>query len=121
MAHSRLSPICSAAPSGDFSARQTRSDASENRATARQDYFTKASRAGAARLRPAAHLDICEIRVDRADDHGFVLLTYDTTPGYTDTQAFPAAPVKWTYKAIYRVGDAQVGLWSLPVSVTVGA
>jgi hypothetical protein len=42
------------------------------------------------------------------------------TPGYTDTQPFPAAPTKWTYRAIYRVGDSQVGLWSLPVSVTVG-
>jgi hypothetical protein len=26
----------------------------------------------------------------------------------------------WTYKAIYRVGDAQVGQWSNPVSITVG-
>lgn len=23
-----------------------------------------------------------------------------------------AAPAKWKYRAIYRVGDAQVGLWS---------
>ena len=68
----------------------------------------------------SAYLDICEIQVDRADGKGFVLLTYDTTPGYTDTQPFPAAPTKWTYRAIYRVGDAQVGVWSLPVSVTVG-
>jgi hypothetical protein len=36
------------------------------------------------------------------------------------TQPFPAAPVKWTYQAIYRVGDARVGQWSKPVSVTVG-
>ena len=69
----------------------------------------------------SAYLDICEIQVDRADGHGFGLLTCDTTPGCTDTQPFPAAPAKWTYKAIYRVADAQVGLWSLPVSVTVGA
>ena len=67
----------------------------------------------------AAFLDICEIQVDRGDGKGFVLLTYDTTPGYTDTQPFPATPVKWTYKAIYRVGDAQVGLWSNPVTLTV--
>jgi hypothetical protein len=45
----------------------------------------------------------------------------DTTPGYTDTQPFPAASVKWTYKAIYRLDDAQVGVWSQPVSVTVPA
>ena len=31
-----------------------------------------------------------------------------------------ATPVKWTYCGIYRVGDAQVGVWSNPVSVTVG-
>ena len=39
--------------------------------------------------------------------------------GYTDTQPFPAAPVKWTYRAIYRVSDAQVGVWSQTVNVTV--
>ena len=39
----------------------------------------------------------------------------------TDTQPFPAAPVTSTYRAIYRVGDSQVGQWSLPVSVTVPA
>jgi hypothetical protein len=68
----------------------------------------------------AAFLDICEILVDRGDGKGFVLLTFDTTPNYTDTAPFPAVPTKWTYKAIYRVGDAQVGLWSLPVSIVVG-
>ncbi|HEY5041366.1 MAG TPA: hypothetical protein VIK53_05130 [Verrucomicrobiae bacterium] len=69
----------------------------------------------------SAYLDICEIQVDRGDGKGFVLLAFDTTPGYTDTQPFPAAPVTWTYRAIYRVGDAQVGQWSNPVSVTVPA
>ena len=69
----------------------------------------------------SAFLDSCEIQVDRADGMGFVLLTIDTTPGYTDTQPFPAAPVTWTYRAIYRVDDAQVGQWSLSVSVTVPA
>lgn len=44
-----------------------------------------------------------------------------SSPGYTDTQAFPAAPAIWTYRAIYRVGDNQTGQWSLPVSVTVPA
>jgi hypothetical protein len=68
----------------------------------------------------SAYLDICEIQVDRHDGKGAGLLTYDTTPGYTDTAPFPAAPAIWTYTAIYRVGDARVGLWSLPVSVTVG-
>jgi hypothetical protein len=69
----------------------------------------------------SAFLDSCEIQVDRADGKGFVLLTIDTTPGYTDTQPFPATSVKWTYKAIYRLDDAQVGLWSQPASVTVPA
>ena len=67
-----------------------------------------------------AYLDICEIEVDRADGKGFVLLTFDTTPNYTDTTPFPATPTKWTYRAIYRVGDSRVGQWSKPVSVTVG-
>ena len=68
----------------------------------------------------AAFLDLCEIQVDRADGKGFIPLTFDTTPGYVDTQPFPAAPAKWTYKAIYRLGDVQVGQWSNPVSLTVG-
>ena len=59
--------------------------------------------------------------LDRGDGKGFGLLAYDTTPGYTDTTPFPAAPVKWIYRAIYRVADSQVGQWSLPVSVTVPA
>ena len=68
----------------------------------------------------SAFLDLCEIQVDRGDGKGFVALTFDTTPGYLDTQPFPATPVKWTYQAIYRVGDSRVGQWSKPVSVTVG-
>jgi hypothetical protein len=63
-------------------------------------------------------LDMIEILVDRGN--GFVPLAYDTTPGYTDTAPFPAAPAKWTYKAIYRKGDSQVGQWSNEVSLTVG-
>jgi hypothetical protein len=66
----------------------------------------------------SSFLDQIEIQVDRGQ--GFVALAFDTTPGYTDTQPFPAAPVKWTYQAIYRVGDSRVGQWSKPVSVTVG-
>jgi hypothetical protein len=66
------------------------------------------------------YLDMCEIQVDRGDGKGYVALAFDTTPGYTDTAPFPAAPAKWTYRAIYRVNDAQVGLWSKPVTVAVG-
>ena len=67
----------------------------------------------------AAFLDLCELQVDRSDGKGRVLLAYDTTPGYNDTAPFPATPTKWTYWAIYRIGDAQVGLWSKPVTITV--
>ena len=58
--------------------------------------------------------------VGRGDGKGFVLLTVDTTPNYVDTQPFPAAKTVWSYKAIYRADDAQVGQWSQPVSVAVG-
>jgi len=68
-----------------------------------------------------AYLDLCEIQVDRGDGKGFILLAYDSTPGYTDTAPLPVTPAKWTYRAIYRVGDSQVGLWSSPVSLTVQA
>jgi hypothetical protein len=68
----------------------------------------------------SAYLDQCEIQVDRGDGKGYGFLTYATSPGYTDTQPLPAAPVKWTYRAIYRVSDAEVGLWSNPVSLIVG-
>ena len=65
-------------------------------------------------------LDGVKILVDRADGKGAVLLTIDTTPGYTDTQPLPAIAAKWTYTAIYRVNDEDVGQWSAPVSITVG-
>ena len=68
-----------------------------------------------------AYLDMCELQVDRGDGKGFVPLAFDTTPNYTDTQPFPGARAVWTYRAIYRVGDAQVGVWSQPVSVAVPA
>jgi hypothetical protein len=48
------------------------------------------------------------------------MLTWDTTPDYTDTTPFPATPTKWKYRAIYRVADAQVGLWSGVKEVVVG-
>jgi hypothetical protein len=69
----------------------------------------------------SAFLDMLEIQVDRGDGKGFAFLTYDTTPNYTDTHPLPATPTKWKYRAIYRVGDAQVGVWSNTVEITVGA
>jgi hypothetical protein len=68
----------------------------------------------------SAFLDLLEIQVDRGDGKGWVFLTYDTTPNYTDTFPLPATPTKWKYRAIYRVGDAQVGVWSNTVEITVG-
>ncbi len=68
----------------------------------------------------AAYLDMLELLVDRADGKGFVTLAYDTTPNYTDTTPLPATPVKWTYKAIFRLGDQRIGQWSDEVSITVG-
>jgi hypothetical protein len=67
----------------------------------------------------AAFLDAIEIQVDRNDGKGFNLLTMDTTPGYTDTQPFPATKTVWTYRAIYQVADARVGVWSQNVSIAV--
>jgi hypothetical protein len=69
----------------------------------------------------AAWLDACEILVDRGDGKGYIPLVVDTTPDYNDTQPFPTAKTIWTYKAIYRADDHQVGQWSNPVSVTVPA
>jgi len=64
-------------------------------------------------------LDQCEIQVDRRDGRGFVLLTYTITPGYADPTPFPDAPVKWLYRAIYRLNDAQIGQWSNVTGITV--
>jgi len=66
-------------------------------------------------------LDACELQVDRGDGKGWIFLAIDTTPGYVDTAPFPAAPAKWSYRAIYRVDDTQVGQWSKPVALTVGS
>ena len=65
-----------------------------------------------------AFLDMLQMQVDRGQ--GWVDLAYDTTPGYTDTTPFPAALTTWKYRAIWRVGDAQVGVWSAEMGITVG-
>lgn len=60
-----------------------------------------------------------EIHVDRGA--GFVFLTIDTVPDYVDTQTPVAGQTAlWKYKAIYRLNDERVGLWSDVVSVAVG-
>lgn len=68
----------------------------------------------------SVYLDMIELEVDRGDGQGFGLLNFDTTPGYTDPAPLPVALTKWKYRAIYRVGDNRVGLWSNEASITVG-
>ena len=65
-------------------------------------------------------MDGIEIYVDRTKGV-FELLAFDTHPDYMDTTPLPAAggSAVWTYKAIYRHGDGQVGKWSDLVSITV--
>lgn len=61
-----------------------------------------------------------EIDVDRGDTQGWRFLTIDSVPNYLDTQAMPAAPAKWKYRAIYRLKDERVGQWSAVVEAMVG-
>lgn len=63
------------------------------------------------------HLDLIELHVDRGS--GYQLLTYDSSPNFTDPTPFPQAAAQWKYKAIYRRKDQRVGQWSDEVSITV--
>jgi len=67
-----------------------------------------------------AWLSGLEIHVDRGDGKGYGWLTVDTTPNDVDPQPFPPGKAVWSYKAICRAEDAQVGQWSQAVSVAVG-
>ena len=42
-------------------------------------------------------------------------------PGDTDPQPRPAVPVPWNDRAIWQVGDEQVGLCSEKAAITVGS
>ena len=68
----------------------------------------------------AAFLDMIDFEVDRGDGKGWVPLNSDSTPGYTDTFPQPTAPIRWKYRAIYRLGDQRVGKWSAEMSIIVG-
>jgi len=48
-------------------------------------------------------------------------LAFHTIPDYLDTAPLPAPGTSavWKYKAIYRLGDEQVGQWSDVVSIPV--
>ena len=65
--------------------------------------------------------DSINIYVDRKDGKGFVYLANDSQPDYLDTFPMPAGveSVVWYYKAVYRIGDEQVGQFSEPIQVTV--
>lgn len=66
--------------------------------------------------------DALEIWVDRGDGPGFAFLAIDLKPDYPDSFPLPAPGTSalWKYRAIYRLGDDQVGQWSDVISVTVG-
>jgi len=64
-----------------------------------------------------------DIYVDRSDGKGMTYLANDYTPNYEDriTLSADSPPAVWSYRAIYRVGDKQVGQYSDVVSITVNA
>ena len=64
--------------------------------------------------------DALELYVDRGDGKGFTFLALDTVPDYIDTQALPATPAVWKYKAMYRQDDQPIGQWSAVISVGLG-
>jgi hypothetical protein len=68
----------------------------------------------------SAYLDNIEFQKDWGDGKGFVSLTITASLTVTDTAPHPAARTAWAYRAIYRVGNRQVGIFSSPVSVGVG-
>lgn len=65
--------------------------------------------------------DSIDIYVERDAASGFVYLINDTQPDYIDTFPIPDGVnvVVWRYKAIYRIGDEQVGQFSEIISITV--
>jgi len=67
---------------------------------------------------PATSIDIY---VDRKDGLGFAYLANDSQPDYLDTFPVPAGVTTavWDYKAVYKIGDDQVGQFSDPMPVTV--
>ncbi len=64
--------------------------------------------------------DSLNIYVDRRDGQGFVFLVNDTIPDYIDTYPLAAGvnSAVWDYKARYRVGDDEVGVFSDTITIT---
>jgi len=54
-------------------------------------------------------------------DGKWYTLAIDTVPNYTDMEPLPPAgqSVVWQYRAIYKLKDERVGLWSDVVTITV--
>lgn len=69
------------------------------------------------------HMDAIEIYVDRGANAGYSLLAFQTQPNTIDAAPLPTTgqAVLWKYKAIYRLHDEHVGLWSDEVSIMVSA
>lgn len=65
-------------------------------------------------------MDSIDIYVDRGNGT-WVFLGTDTVPNFTDNSPLPAVgqTAVWKYRCIYKLDDAQVGLWSDDVSITV--
>jgi len=65
--------------------------------------------------------DSIDIYVERIAGAGFTFLANDTQPDYIDTFPIPdgVTTAKWSYKAIYKIGDEVVGSYSEPISITV--
>lgn len=65
--------------------------------------------------------DSIDIYVDRTLNDNYAYLANDSEPDYIDTYPLPGGAVTATYryKAIYRIGDEQVGQFSEPLTITV--
>lgn len=67
------------------------------------------------------HMDALELEVDRGN--GPQLLTIVTSGSTVDSHPLPAPgqSAVWTYRAIYRLNNQRVGLWSDAVQIAVKA
>jgi hypothetical protein len=65
--------------------------------------------------------DGIEIHKAEGNSGGYKFLDMDMHPHFADKAPLPAngQSVVWKYKAIYRLGDERIGLWSDEVSVSV--
>ena len=67
------------------------------------------------------NMEALELEVDRGA--GPQLLTIVTSGSVIDPHSLPAPgqSAVWTYRAIYRLNNQRVGLWSDPVQIAVKA